>query len=866
MSISKEPVHRISAPGSVQAVVIDNDILFAGLEGGVIAAYSLDTYELVSSVQAHEDSVLGLALCSSQNLLFSSGADSIVNVWSTQSLQPLYSLHSQHEVGDIFCVSHSPRIRTVYFGSQNGSLCWYQLRDHRNGDDTTVTWSPGVRKHRFFDSLGPGGTQDPLQLKGQNGLSKAGGFRTTVPAENCQAYAHKSYVYSMLLAKGLFQHDHEEEVLITGGGGGTIKLWRIESTTSASLQELFKLPNKGNSVLSMTYSGGFLYAGLANNTVHIYNLSSCQLVHKLTVGLGDIAQIQISCGSIICGTSEGWLSQFNSQFVQTSSWQAHHGKILASSHEHTTFRKILATGGNDNTIALWDTKDADTRSVAQAVQSDDELLKALRQFVAYQTVSVDPRRARDCHEAANFLRKMTSAFGATTAMLSPGSSVSPILLAKFKASSDTETSKTLLFYGHYDVVDAEMHVSKDRPNWLTEPFHVHPANGFFYGRGVSDNKGPILAAIYAAADLAQQGLLSCNVTFLLEGDEEAGSRGFRSAVQKHHDAIGPVDHILLSNSYWLDDHVPCLTFGMRGVVHATLQISSGKADLHSGMDGKAAQHEPLKDLTVLLGTILGHNGTEITVPGFHDSVDKLTDRETAAYKKIASSLLAGHPEIRSQQEFTQSLMQRWRYPNLTIHQISIPEAKTAVTISRTAQATLSIRIVPSQTAEAVAESLTTHLERSFTRLGSSNSLNIDIKAKADPWLGNPRSSLFQALRNAIVDVWTPAADAAGRSFPNSGTSTPTAAESTVSRVPNRRASTLASQGTFTAANTPYEPLFIREGGSIPAISFLEREFEADAAMFPMGQASDNAHLDNERIRVENLYKGKEVLKKVFTML
>lgn len=67
-------------------------------------------------------------------------------------------------------------------------------------------------------------------------------------------------------------------------------------------------------------------------------------------------------------------------------------------------------------------------------------------------------------------------------------------------------------------------------------------------------------------------------------------------------------------------------------------------------------------------------------------------------------------------------------------------------------------------------------------------------------------------------------------------------------------------------NIPRKPLYIREGGSIPAISFLEREFRAPAAMFPMGQASDNAHLGNERMRVENLYKGREVFKQLFSEL
>ncbi len=476
-------------------------------------------------------------------------------------------------------------------------------------------------------------------------------------------------------------------------------------------------------------------------------------------------------------------------------------------------------------------------------------------------MSASPKYAAESHEAVAFLRKRCSAFGATTSVLAAGEGIGPILLAKFCASNHSSATKTLLFYGHYDVVDAEL----DSNIWHSNPFSMLPLNGFLYGRGITDNKGPILAAIYAAADLVQGGDLSCNVTFLLEGDEEAGSRGFRKTVQAHHSEIGPVHFVLLSNSYWLDDHIPCLTFGMRGVVHVTISVTNNRPDLHSGMDGKWVQHEPLKDLTVLLGTLIGNTGTKITVPGFYDSVDGLSESEVHAYNTITSALLPGHPEIKNAKDFSQSLIQRWRYPNLTVHRIEVPEAKTAVTISGTAKAALSIRIVPSQTAEEVALSLTRYLRDTFARLQTTCTLEVSVTSKADPWLGKTQSDIYQSLKDAIIDVWSPPSSAiGGRSFPQSLTETP---ESTSQkRPPHRRASSLASQGTFTLENTPHEPLYIREGGSIPAISFLEKEFDAPAAMFPMGQASDNAHLDNERMRVENLYKGREVLKRVFARL
>ncbi|KAJ4502269.1 hypothetical protein HRR73_009521 [Exophiala dermatitidis] len=909
-SSTKPPIHRISAPGSVQAVAVDDDVLFAGVQGGSIVAWSLDTYKPLATVPAHKESVLGLALSEDRSLLFSTGADSIVNVWSTQTLQRLYSLHSYFEIGDVFCVVHSPKEQTLFWGAQNSSIQWCKLSTDDAADlpSPTLSSSPGDRKHRFFDSLGPGGIANVTSDEDGTGmtLNSLGGKLVTIPVQNYHQYAHKSYIYSMILVKGLFNHNKDEEVLVTGGGDGTIKLWSIDSLSTNGIRQITKYKNPGTNVLSLAYKASFLYAGLSDGTANVYNLASGQLVQRLNIGHGHVSQIVVSADSILCGTTQGWVKRFNDHFTETECWQAAKGKILAMSLTTTPDHDMLVVGGNDNFISLWDAEQAGPHtSIAATAQSNDDLLNALREFVSYRTVAVNPTCVRDCHDAVTFLRKQCTAFGATTNLFSPQEGVNPVILAKFPASHNSPSTKSVLFYGHYDVVDAEYDPSLPHAQtWSADPFTLQPLNGYLYGRGVTDDKGPILAAIYAVAELVQQGNLSCNVTFLLEGDEEAGSRGFRKTVQSMHSAIGRVDYILLSNSYWLDDHIPCLTFGMRGVVHASVTVSSNKPDQHSGMDGKAIQHEPLKDLTVLLSTLIGPTGTKVTIPGFYDTVDELSDSEMKAYAAITSALIPGHPEIRNEKNFSLSLMQRWRYPNLTVHRIEVPEAKTAVTISGSAKATLSIRIVPSQTAEQIATSLTEYLHEQFGKLNSSNSLTVDITSKADPWLGNVKSEIYTALKEAISEVWNPELQSsAQRSFQPTHTDSTTAAGgggggggggagasnlstsaissssvSTSSTSPtttrqqqhhyshHRRASSLASTGTFTPSNLPREPLFIREGGSIPALSFLEHEFHAPAAMFPMGQASDNAHLDNERMRVENLWKGREVLKRVFATL
>ena len=82
-------------------------------------------------------------------------------------------------------------------------------------------------------------------------------------------------------------------------------------------------------------------------------------------------------------------------------------------------------------------------------------------------------------------------------------------------------------FSHYDVISAS------HRHWKTQPFTLTGLNGYLYGRGVTDNKGPILATACAASDLLRKRLLTCDIVFLIEGEEEAGSAGFADAVQSH---------------------------------------------------------------------------------------------------------------------------------------------------------------------------------------------------------------------------------------------------------------------------------------------------------------------------------------------
>jgi di- and tripeptidase len=86
------------------------------------------------------------------------------------------------------------------------------------------------------------------------------------------------------------------------------------------------------------------------------------------------------------------------------------------------------------------------------------------------------------------------------------------------------------------------------------------------------------------------------------------------------------------------------------------------------------------------------------------------------------------------------------------------------------------------------------------------------------WVGDPSNYLFKAADAAIQEVWN------------------------------------------------QKPMYTREGGSIPIVPFMERVFDAPAMMLSIGQSTDSAHSQNEKIRILNLINGKEVIKKMLLNL
>lgn len=952
-------IHKWTHTHSILCVVPAplKKLIFCGTQDAKILVFDLVNYTLKFVINCgHQDytaSILCLTLSSDENFLFGAGSDSLVKVWNLSSLNcsttSVKTVHCSHiiyslvDIGDIFSISWSDSLSTLFIGAQNASISWCsinlsnitditeKLNSSNLNDDLSKTESsvinrlPHFRFDKFFDSKGPGGSINRIQSQHQllrnsqneqSKNSKSGPKLIEVKHDDIIRFAHNGYVYCMDIinqnevfpsnkANDFFDiyGDTFKELLISCGGDGNINIWGVNDIDGVITLENLKSLENDESILSMSIQDSYLYVGLTDSTINVWDLMTFQLIRSfhfihddyqprskltsssdvsvlnstpskiqknsydevLSLGIFNDCIFKASnLGGLIKFTLKNYpakqrtkteeeqgnnnYSNFSTHIVQDlhlthfiSSEDERYNKFFDKSHNSVLTIKIFTIEdktflilGGVRALCLWDISDvgkSDTKTANSSKKnsiaglsgqhsrssdntslfedyniSNDDLLKSLKKYISFKTISKYPTiYLEDSRHCAQFLSKLLISLGATKTKLLPVTNANPVIYSKFTRNAKNSNNTRVLWYAHYDVVEA----TADLENWDSDPFHLSARDGNLFARGVSDNKGPTLAAIYAVSELYRNQELSCDVVFIIEGEEECGSIGFQDVIESNKELIGPIDWVLLSNSYWLDDETPCLNYGLRGVVNISITVESDKPDRHSGVDGGVLK-EPTMDLIQILGQIMNKKTNKVNIPHFYDDVLPLTETEIEIYKKIENAAIS--KKITNQD--LKSLMAKWRNPSLTVHKIQVSGPNNNTVIPQTAKASISIRVVPNQELQKIKNLLIEFLHSEFDSLESDNKLSINIFHEAEPWLGDPSNLVYKILYEKIKKNW-------GKDVP--------------------------------------DPLFIREGGSIPSIRFLEKCFDAPAAQIPCGQASDNAHLKNEKLRIVNLYKLRSIL-------
>ncbi|CDF34511.1 unnamed protein product [Chondrus crispus] len=454
-------------------------------------------------------------------------------------------------------------------------------------------------------------------------------------------------------------------------------------------------------------------------------------------------------------------------------------------------------------------------------------IERLAEAVAIRSVSTDLSCRDDCFAMADLLHRWIEELGGSSDKvlvgfqeLDDGSryDLPPVILAEFSAGKPRQ-KPTVLVYGHYDVQPAA-----EADGWSTDPFTLSEVDGKLYGRGSTDDKGPILAWLWAIEIHRELELeLPVNVKFCLEGMEESNSECLDDLLERESKGgfLSNVDYVVITDNYWVTTDKPCLTYGLRGLATFHCEVKAGTQTLHSGVYGGCIA-EPMTDVIQLLAAVseYGHGDIGIENCG-RKSATPITEAETELYKGITFDAEAFRheagdvPALLGENE-KEVLMNRWRYPSLSIHGIeggySGEGFKTVIPGAATGK--FSIRLVPGQDGKAVEESVKAVLEKRFAELKSANKMTV-TSTSSKAWLADPRCPLYQSGAAALLKVYG------------------------------------------------VKPDLTREGGSIPVAGLLQEKLGVETMLLPLGQSDDGAHSENEKMSKRNYLQGVQVL---FTFL
>jgi acetylornithine deacetylase/succinyl-diaminopimelate desuccinylase-like protein len=269
------------------------------------------------------------------------------------------------------------------------------------------------------------------------------------------------------------------------------------------------------------------------------------------------------------------------------------------------------------------------QSVLQRIDADfDNSLERLFALLRIKSISADPAFAGDCKAAAEHLARDIASLGVPTEVRPTAGH--PAVVGKSKGNGGARPH--VLFYGHYDVQPVDPLNLWHRPPF--EPAVAEHADGrkIIVARGAEDDKGQVMTFVEACrAWKTVTGSLPIDITFLIEGEEEVGSKNFVPFLEANKDEF-KCDYALVCDTGMWDPNTPAITTSLRGLLYEEVKITAANRDLHSGVFGGGAQN-PIRVLTKILGALFDDDG-RITIPGFYDGVKDLPADILEQWKKL----------------------------------------------------------------------------------------------------------------------------------------------------------------------------------------------------------------------------------------
>jgi acetylornithine deacetylase/succinyl-diaminopimelate desuccinylase-like protein len=430
----------------------------------------------------------------------------------------------------------------------------------------------------------------------------------------------------------------------------------------------------------------------------------------------------------------------------------------------------------------------------------DRYLEELKDFLRIPSISNEEANKDDVRKAATWLESHLKNIGLenVTVFETEGH---PIVYADWLKAGDNVP--TVIIYGHYDVQPVD-----PLELWTDQPFEPVVKGNKIYARGSADDKGQIFIHIKSLeAHLKNNGKLPINVKILFEGEEEIGSVNLEKFIEVQKDRL-KADYVVISDTSMYTDNLPSICYGLRGLCFMQIDLVGPNKDLHSGSFGGGVNN-PINVLAEMINKLKDDKG-KILIDGFYDDVMNLTEKEREEFKRLPFDEKEYMKDLNVVELFGEegytTVERVSARPTLDCNGIwggyQGQGAKTV--LPSVAGAKISMRLVPNQDPDKVAK-----LFENFIYKIAPKSVKVKVTS-------------LHGGKPSVTAIDTPAIKAAVTSLKKA---------------------------------FGVEPVFFKEGGSIPIVNSFKETLGADAILLGFGLPDDNIHSPNEKFDLGNFYKG-----------
>lgn len=439
---------------------------------------------------------------------------------------------------------------------------------------------------------------------------------------------------------------------------------------------------------------------------------------------------------------------------------------------------------------------------AYARTNGERFVHELFEMLRIPSLSGDPAHAGDVRRMAEWLEAHLASLGLDRVAIMETAG-HPVVYGEWLGAGPDKP--TVLVYGHYDVVPAEM-----ADGWHTNPWEPVVQDGKVYARGATDDKGQLFIHVKALESyLKTAGAAPVNVKLLLEGEEEVSSPNLKPFIVEHLEMLR-ADVAVISDTSMRSIDEPAILHSLRGMTYIEVEVHGPRDDLHSGLWGGAV-HNPAMALSQILAQMFNDDNS-IAVPGFYDDVVPLSAEERAMIAKTDLSeeqymASTGVPAVWGDAAYNirERIAAR---PTLDVNGLwsgwSGPGPKTIVPAK--AGCKLSCRLVGNQDPHKIYALLKSYIE---SLAPPTVTVQVRLITTGKPALFPFDSPAMQAAARAYVKGWGAA------------------------------------------------PLFTRGGGSIPVVADIADLMGIPVVLMGFGLDDDGLHSPNERYSIEMFQRGIE---------